>query len=541
MVLRPKSMLFLAEHYRDVSMKSKLQCCLTLSNKSQFRIFCAQQLMPGPVLKTVAVFWGVIGHVLNDDLKRKSFALACRFFPGKHTYDRIAKLLTDIHDEYNIPVEKIVCCVTDKLNGSNFVKIYTKFLEGLFKEFGVDFQSLHHDDSNDEEDETPNSGDIEDDIQDVDMDNVMTLQEPQVLADSEDSIEETLILPPHQRCASHTLNLIGINSPIAAAKNNSKYRTLSHSSNGKCSAIWNKVNSPQSNEKIQEVLGCQIVTPVATRWNSFYDARRSLLVHSPAKLDQLCTSLQLPTFKDVDILFMKEEAEVFSHLAQGLDRLQGDKNPESYMGFLFPTLMQLRHTYRQLSHSNGLKYCLPLASAILVDIETRFVNYYTFSETSQTAALAAITHPAFKLRWLSGDNVDQMKKLFLNTLRLSAGRLVTGNTASASSYVDEGLDSRTLDFFSFMDNVEVQPTTLQSQAELQGLQYLEDSDRTLSSLSRYPVIRKLFRQCNVALPSSAAVERLFSVAGMICTAKRNRLKPQLFEKLLLQRQNLYAM
>ena len=79
--------------------------------------------------------------------------------------------------------------------------------------------------------------------------------------------------------------------------------------------------------------------------------------------------------------------------------------------------------------------------------------------------------------------------------------------------------------------------TLQSQAELEGLQYLENTDKTLSSLRRYPRVSEVFKKYNVALPSSAAVERLFSVARMISTAKRNRLRPSLFENLLLQRVN----
>lgn len=79
--------------------------------------------------------------------------------------------------------------------------------------------------------------------------------------------------------------------------------------------------------------------------------------------------------------------------------------------------------------------------------------------------------------------------------------------------------------------------TIHSQAELQALQYLDDPDRTLDSLSRYPLVRNMFRKFNVGLPSSASVERLFSIGGMIGTAKRNRLQPALFEKLLLQRVN----
>ena len=79
--------------------------------------------------------------------------------------------------------------------------------------------------------------------------------------------------------------------------------------------------------------------------------------------------------------------------------------------------------------------------------------------------------------------------------------------------------------------------TLQSQAELEGLQYLEDTDKTLSSLRHCPRFSEVFKKYSVALPSSAAVEHLFGVARMISTAKRNRLRPSLFENLLLQRVN----
>lgn len=148
-----------------------------------------------------------------------------------------------------------------------------------------------------------------------------------------------------------------------------------------------------------------------------------------------------------------------------------------------------------------------------------------------------MTHPAFKLRWIKPANVEQMRNLFLNTLRFLAER-EHQKDATKSGRFDEVVDSRTLDFFTFMTDSDGEPrTTLKSQAELQGLQYLEDSDRTLASLEKYPFVRSMFRKFNVGLPSSAAVERLFSYGGMICSAKRNRLTPQLFEKLLLQRVN----
>ena len=60
--------------------------------------------------------------------------------------------------------------------------------------------------------------------------------------------------------------------------------------------------------------------------------------------------------------------------------------PESYtyLGFLFPTLLQLQPIYKQLSNSNDLKFCMSLTSAILADINMRFSHYLMFSDSTQT-------------------------------------------------------------------------------------------------------------------------------------------------------------
>jgi len=168
---------------------------------------------------------------------------------------------------------------------------------------------------------------------------------------------------------------------------------------------------------------------------------------------------------------------------------------------------------------------MPLASAILVDINMSLSHYLMFSNSTQTqsAALASMTHPAFKLRWIKPAKLEQMRHLFLNTLWfLSAGE--NQQDATKSGRFDEVVDSKTLDFFTFMADSDGEPrTTLQSQAEFDFMA-IEDSDRTLSSLERYPLVCYMFRKFNVGLPSSAKVEQLFSYGGMTCSAKRNYLK-----------------
>ena len=65
-------------------------------------------------------FLGVTIHWLEKDtLQRKGGSLALRVLSGRHTYDKLAKVLESINNEFNIG-EKICFTVTD--SGANFTK-----------------------------------------------------------------------------------------------------------------------------------------------------------------------------------------------------------------------------------------------------------------------------------------------------------------------------------------------------------------------------------------------------------------------------------
>lgn len=91
-------------------------------------------------------YMGISAHYIDKNMERRSELLAVRHFPNPHTGERIAEVISAVHEEFNLNESKIVSTVTD--NGSNIVK--------AFKDFGVrviddDGEEFEHDDSNEQE------------------------------------------------------------------------------------------------------------------------------------------------------------------------------------------------------------------------------------------------------------------------------------------------------------------------------------------------------------------------------------------------------
>lgn len=125
-------------------------------------------------------FMGVTVHWINSTLQRNKAAVACKRIRGRHTYDVIGAEIEEIHSSYGLH-GKVVATVTD--NASNFIKAFRVCQPCNFE------SESENDEEEGDDDEEPTFTDV-------------------IEALSTASGDGQFSLPPHYRCASHTINLI---------------------------------------------------------------------------------------------------------------------------------------------------------------------------------------------------------------------------------------------------------------------------------------------------------------------------------------------
>ncbi|ODM63191.1 Zinc finger BED domain-containing protein 1 [Orchesella cincta] len=215
------------------------------------------------------------------DIERKSAILALQRFQGVHSNDKIAEMLCKIFESFDVS-NKIVNVITD--NGSNFVK--------AFKVYSIDAAIQRvEDDGNEMEQES----DEDKDIREVDF----------------PELEDT-----------------GITKGREKAK--TQFKKLLRDSFSKCHAVWNKVGrSVKSSELVRNLLGKNLIRPVATRWNSTFDAVTRLLEFRD-KLDAMFEVLGVTKLNPLEVEFLVEYKMAVAPVAWALDKLQAEN--ECYLG-----------------------------------------------------------------------------------------------------------------------------------------------------------------------------------------------------------------
>ncbi|KAF0753476.1 Uncharacterized protein FWK35_00014868 [Aphis craccivora] len=393
-------------------------------------------------------------------LQRHSKGLACRRMIDRHTYDHIAEAID---------------------NAANFVKAFRVF-------------------NNDNGNSIQENGDFDE------LDNPRPIEISDVLDNV--NIEKTLnfSLPPHQRCAAHTLNLIATGDILEAEKD-ATYKTISRRVFSKCQSIFNKQNqSTLCADKVKEILGRYLITPNATRWNSYYDAI-NCIVENIDKIDDICIKLELVSFsRPREVGFLKEYCKVMKPLSKALDVLQGDKSV--CLGFLLPTINAVHKSLNGLN--NNVVFCKPLILALKRGLNKRFNNYFM----SKSCQVAASLIPKFKLNWTANENRDEIKQDLIE--------------------IFENSDSED-DFLCFRENEIISEN---NDSELLINNYLSNSNLT-QPLDLPKALKDAYIKYNTAVPSSAHVERLFSAGGQLYDKRRGSMCDKNVEMSLLLKFNKF--
>jgi hypothetical protein len=219
------------------------------------------QLLQIPFVCTTADLWsfsnrsflGMTIHWIDPgNLKRMSAAIACKRFKDGHTYDKIATAIYEIHCRYGI-VGKVVRTITD--NGSNMVKAFTEYGETTPNNADSRARSVEDTKMNTPTEMPHVSEDDDDELQTHSLVDILNRYQNSDVDGEED--EPMIVLPPHMRCCSHTLNLVAttdVSKGISTA--GKQFKKVHNQSMAKASALWNLTScSTKASDAAFEILG----------------------------------------------------------------------------------------------------------------------------------------------------------------------------------------------------------------------------------------------------------------------------------------------
>lgn len=152
------------------------------------------------------------------------------------------------------------------------------------------------------------------------------------------------------------------------------------------------------------------------------------------------------------------------------------------------------------------------------------------------AVVAAACHPQHKLRWIrclspdAATNVDKAIKEALTVVQIDNDTQLPDEDIQNDDYFDFSVDREN-------PNENNDHVSCKSNGEISFEKYLTENRTDLNLLNMYPCVKTLFLRFNCPLPSSAAVERLFSYATMFNLPKFNRLTDDNFSFRVLSKCN----
>ncbi len=379
--------------------------------------------------------------------------------------------------------------------------------------------------------------------------------------------QEYYKLPPHRRCACHLLNLVASVDALEALESTS-FKKNFQSTMAKLRALFTKQSrSTVASDKIKDnlgtlsfknhmptithihidlLIGCLLVIPNSTRWNSMFDAMRHIkkliecedtskaekerVAKMKTSFGVVCDALKVSKLSSQDYTLIGEYVTVMTPIAHALDVLQEESGNNVTSGNLLPTIVVIRNSFKAMRDKAELMLTESLLNALDNGLNKRFDSFFELEELQ----IASAVHPKFKLNWL--DDESPRDRPLKNIIIARVESKLSDMFEVSADTIDGGKQTpdEPKDFYSSLKKKKIDSGSWKHDYS----KFLEAKDTdNLSVLSEYPNIKKLYLQYNTGLPASAACERLFSLGARVLTPTRSLLSDKNFETLVFLKAN----
>jgi hypothetical protein len=258
---------------------------------------------------------------------------------------------------------------------------------------------------------------------------------------------------------------------------------------------------------------------------------------------RVMTRLKQSSFTTSDIDFLKEYAQAMSAVALALDKIQGEDH--AYLGSLLPIVASAILKLKDLQ-TKPLQFCKSLVDAVLDGLLKRFRPLLEDHECQ----LAAGFHPKFRLFWLGKYDQSLVRRVRSAMERAVESALcessAPGSDNGSDSSAEEMVQDELFQHIAPEPSATIGPcrTSMRNRAQDLVDKWLKIHPKdTLcdATFLNEPVLTRLFVKFNTAIPSSAAVERFFSMGKDILRDKRASLSDKNFEMLMFLKGNMHLM
>lgn len=234
---------------------------------------------------------------------------------------------------------------------------------------------------------------------------------------------------------------------------------------------------------------------------------------------------------------VNDYVQLLKPIACSLDKLQGEKNVR--LGCVIPCLFYIKSEVAKVElltcQSTNTKVKAvgnDMKKALESVFQKRFSSFMKFEPCNREIILAAVTHPVYKFKWIDDpENNIIIARNYLET------EMQSMHTEVETANVIENNENSEDEFLSTQAHTSIRRMSSDSVLGNEIFNFIDDNDKCLSMLSKYKLISAAFRKFNTTLSSSVPIERLFSIAMLICTTRRNRISKENFEKTLLLKKN----